>query len=201
MQTGLREAARRVCKPKEILGAVGLINHLGKACFVQGLHNELVQTIVRSRGESILLSQAVEISLEEEGAVLSIREKSGASGNNIRCTNSNRLGHTASRCMSKGRLPPVNARAVSFISCFNCGRAGHLARHCRQRLNRETCGLRGHEKDICQGTTLDTWEARGLTEAACKIRTRNWTSRETNIRGRCATSRAPRRRNSSLSHM
>ena len=37
IQTDLREAARRVCKPDEILGATGLINHLGKACFVQGL--------------------------------------------------------------------------------------------------------------------------------------------------------------------
>jgi hypothetical protein len=41
METDLREAARRVCKPDEILGAIGLINHLGKACFIQGLFNEL----------------------------------------------------------------------------------------------------------------------------------------------------------------
>jgi hypothetical protein len=93
MQTELREAARRVCRPEEILGAVG------KACFVQGLHTEWVQTIVHSRGESILLSQAVEISLEEEGAVLSIRETSGAGGNTARCTNFNRLGHMVSKCM------------------------------------------------------------------------------------------------------
>jgi hypothetical protein len=32
LQTDLREAARRVCKPEELLGAMGLINHLGKAC-------------------------------------------------------------------------------------------------------------------------------------------------------------------------
>ena len=53
MQTELREAARRIRKPEEILGAVGLICHLGKACFVQGLNNERIQTIVRSRGESV----------------------------------------------------------------------------------------------------------------------------------------------------
>jgi len=50
MQTDLREAARRVCKEEEIKGAVGLINHLGKACFIQGLHNERIQTI--EAGES-----------------------------------------------------------------------------------------------------------------------------------------------------
>ena len=66
IQTDLREAARRVCKEEEIKGAVGLINHLGKACFIRRLHNERIQTIVRSRGESILLSQAIEISLSKK---------------------------------------------------------------------------------------------------------------------------------------
>ena len=74
IQTGLREAATRVCKEEEIKGAAGLINHLAKACFIQGIHNERIQTIVRSRGESILLSQAIEISLEEEGPILSVRK-------------------------------------------------------------------------------------------------------------------------------
>jgi hypothetical protein len=104
MQTELRKAARRVCKPEEILGEVGLISHLGKACFVQGLYNERIQTIVHSRGESILLSQAVQISLEEEGAILSITEKFGASGNIVRCTHFNRLGHMASKYVSNDRL-------------------------------------------------------------------------------------------------
>jgi len=40
---------------------MGLINHLGKACFIQGLTNERIQTIVRRSGESILLSQAIEL--------------------------------------------------------------------------------------------------------------------------------------------
>jgi hypothetical protein len=63
---------------------VGLINHLGKACFIQGIHHERIKTIVRSRGENILLSQAIEISLEEQGALLSVRETSGARGTLLR---------------------------------------------------------------------------------------------------------------------
>ena len=105
MQTELMEAARRVCRPEEVLGAVGLIGQLGKAFFLQGLNSERIQTIARSTGESILLSQAVEISLEKEGAILSIREKSGAGENNPRCTICNRLGHVASKCVSKDRFP------------------------------------------------------------------------------------------------
>jgi len=145
MQTELREAARRICKPEEILGAVGLICHLGKACIVKGLNNERIQIIVCSRGESILLPQAVEISFEEEGAILSNREKSMAAGNIIRCTNCNRVGHTAAKCVSRDRLPPAYARAVmNVISCYNCGRDGNLAHKCLQRLNNELRGHRSH---------------------------------------------------------
>jgi hypothetical protein len=70
----------------------------------------------------------VEISLEEEGAILYIREKSGADGNTVRCTFCSRLGHMASRCVSKDRLLPANAREVmvviNVISCFKCGEQG-----------------------------------------------------------------------------
>ena len=104
MQTELREGARRICKPEDILGAVGLICHFGKACIVRGLNNERIQIFARSTGESILLSQAVEIAQEEESAVLSIRKKFGARGHTVRCTNCNRLGHTASEYVSKDRL-------------------------------------------------------------------------------------------------
>jgi hypothetical protein len=65
IHTDLREAARRACTAEEIKGAGGFINHLSKACFIQGLHNERIQTIVLSRGESNLLSEAIDISLEE----------------------------------------------------------------------------------------------------------------------------------------
>jgi hypothetical protein len=127
MQTDPREAARRVCKPEEILGAIGLINNLGKDCFIQGLSNERIQTIARSRGESILLSQAIEISLEEESDILSVKEKShsAANGPPLRCNRCNTLGHTANRCMSSG-IPTSNARIVA--SCCNCGSDGHIAR-------------------------------------------------------------------------
>jgi hypothetical protein len=126
IKTELREAARRVCKPEEIQGTVGLLGHLEKAGFVKWLQSERIQTTARSRGESVSLSQAVEISLEE-GAILSTRENSGAGGNTARCTHCYRLGHLSSKCVSKDRIPCANMWAVmSFMGCFKCGRVWHL---------------------------------------------------------------------------
>jgi hypothetical protein len=166
MQTKLRKAAKRVCKPEELLGAIRLINHLGKACFVQVLHNERIQTIARSRGESILLSQAVEISLEEDGAI-SMRKKSAAGGNTVICTNYNRLGHLASKCNRSG-FPLPTARAVSIVS-FKCGRAGHVARFCRRESSSDFCGPTANAVVSRQETTLDTRRQGGLSEAACGV--------------------------------
>jgi len=115
MQTDLREAARRACKTEEIKGAVGLINHLGKAGFIQGLHNERIQSIVRSKGESILLLRGIEISLEEEGAILPVREKPGATGSLFRYKCS-KLGRTANKCRSSEKFPHNSAREVNGIT-------------------------------------------------------------------------------------
>jgi len=149
-----------VCKEEEIKGAVGLINHLGKARFIQGLLNERIQTIVRSRGESILLSQAIEISLEEEGAILSVREKSGAVGPFLRCHKCNKLGHTANKCRSSEKFPHTRPRELNeftevtevteLMSCSTCGRDGHVAKNCRQGTVWKKCGMKGHTENNCR---------------------------------------------------
>ena len=52
----------------------------------------------------MLLSQTVTIAMEEESAILSIREKFMAAGITVRCTICNRLGHTAGKCVSTDML-------------------------------------------------------------------------------------------------
>ena len=37
MQSELREAAYIICEDEELIGAMGLINHLAKVCFMQML--------------------------------------------------------------------------------------------------------------------------------------------------------------------
>ena len=74
MQSELREAAYRICGDEEVIGAMGLINHLAKACFVQRLRNERIKTIVPPKGETALLSTCIDAALEEELTILSARE-------------------------------------------------------------------------------------------------------------------------------
>jgi DNA recombination-dependent growth factor C len=75
MQSGLREAAYRICEDKEVIRAMGFINHPAKACFMQRLSNEGIQTIVRSKGETTLLSTCIDTTLEEELTILSAKER------------------------------------------------------------------------------------------------------------------------------
>jgi hypothetical protein len=75
MQSELREAAFKICENGEVVGAMGLINHSAKACFVQGLANERIQTIVRAKGECVALSICIDAALEEESAILSMKER------------------------------------------------------------------------------------------------------------------------------
>jgi hypothetical protein len=75
MQSQLREAAYRICSEEEVVGAMGLINHLAKACFVQGLSNERIHMIVRTKGEATLLSECIDIAMEEESAILLVKER------------------------------------------------------------------------------------------------------------------------------
>jgi len=65
MQSELREAVYRICEDEEVIGTMRLINHITKAFFVQGLSNEIIQTTVRSKGETALLSTCTDADLEE----------------------------------------------------------------------------------------------------------------------------------------
>jgi predicted LPLAT superfamily acyltransferase len=58
----------------EMCGITKLVPQLGKACFIQRLANERIQTVVRARNPTHI-TEAAEISTEEESASLSAEEK------------------------------------------------------------------------------------------------------------------------------
>ncbi|KAJ4428474.1 hypothetical protein ANN_24511, partial [Periplaneta americana] len=75
MSSDLTEAMTRLLPSCHHEGAIAFLKHISKVCFIQSLHDERVQTIVRARDEKMLLPNAVEIALEEESAILSGRFK------------------------------------------------------------------------------------------------------------------------------
>jgi hypothetical protein len=76
MQSELREAAYRICED-EVIGTMGLINHLAKVGFMKGLSNKRIQTIVRSEGETAMLSTFTDVTLEEE-LIIFLLEREGS---------------------------------------------------------------------------------------------------------------------------
>jgi len=86
---------------------------------------------------------------------------SNAKSDGPKCSNSNKVGHVASRCYLKDRkdtrLNQLSARNEnreenSDITCYNCQGIGNMAKHCRtpkrrlqiQRLIKERIGSNSH---------------------------------------------------------
>jgi hypothetical protein len=156
MQSELREAAYRMCSEEEMVGAMGLINHLAKACFVHGLSNERVRTIVRAKGEMAMLSVCIDTALEEESAILSAKERGFNVGNTFKGPGtgsgfvprdiSRGIGHPGRRVGYDNRNISKSAHVVSDaareripagnlgkIRCHACGALGHVSRFCRKK--------------------------------------------------------------------
>ena len=69
-----REAALQDCEQDERAGILTLADKLRNICFVQGLHSDRIQTIVRSRNHSGF-DDIAETALEEESANFSKNER------------------------------------------------------------------------------------------------------------------------------
>ena len=160
MQSQLREAAYRICSEEETIGAMGLINHLAKACFVQGLSNERVQTIVRAKGEAALLSECIDAAMEEESAILSAKERGFAAprshagsrdkgpgrgsgftpqgeyrgykppGRRVSFDNNTRHAHVVKEGVAREHA--VMGSMSDNIKCHACGAIGHISRFCKK---------------------------------------------------------------------
>lgn len=126
MQHQFREAIRGVMQPSELEGSLALIGKLGRAVFIQGIYDDRIKTIVRARGERVTLSEAIEIALTEESAIVSLKETNAGYRANL------------SKLENKS------------IKCHNCGKLGHLARECRSLSKCAKCGRSNHSTRDCR---------------------------------------------------
>jgi hypothetical protein len=78
MSSDLTEAMIHHLPERQHEGAIAFLKYITKACFIQGLHDERIQTGVRARDEKMLLPNAVEVALEEESAILAGKYKKNA---------------------------------------------------------------------------------------------------------------------------
>lgn len=156
LQTQFREAAARSCENDDLSGALALIFMMGRACFTQGLFNERIQTIVRSRDGKMNFAQTVECAIEEESSLLSIKEKGYSQkreirpSSNITCYHCGKIGHKAAKCFKKKTVLPTAVRMITQegnrtgshyqyskpsnnVECHFCKKKGHYMRDCFKR--------------------------------------------------------------------
>ena len=131
LQTDLREAARRVCRPEEILGAIGLINHLGKAVSSKACRTCVFKLLFEAGGSRSSCPRLL-ICRWKKNAQFFQRRRGHPQQlmAPLRCNRCYRPGHVASKCSELSKVSPSSVKSV--LSCFNCGREGHIARNCRK---------------------------------------------------------------------
>lgn len=150
MSADLTDAMMRLLPARDHEGAIAFLKYISKACFIQGLHDERVQTVVRARDERMLLPNAVEIALEEESAILSGRYKKQSftpkAPNPKPQYQGNRDSRNEDRNDSKKGRPQVN------IVCYRCQEDGHFAKECKNTPKCIRCSRPGHETRDCRGS-------------------------------------------------
>jgi hypothetical protein len=135
-----RDAAIEGETSSKMCGITKLVSQLGKACFVQGLVNEQIQTVVCARNPTHI-KEAAEIGTEEESALLSAKEKiHGISQYNdrskdVHCSNCRRFGHKESQCFLTGKSKQVKVATPTGKICNFCNVPGHLHMHVGKERN------------------------------------------------------------------
>jgi hypothetical protein len=157
----LQRAARKHMEDLEWIaekreGGRDIIDLLIRACFIQGLFDERIKTMVKTKGcINTPMAQLVEIALEEECAIKSERFKKGYPE---RGTFMNKN----VRSVVRTKTEPTDVRVATLI-CFRCQQEGHRANQCKNLASCRKCFKKtGHETKECrqgnkQGNRQGNW--------------------------------------------
>lgn len=142
-----------------VSGGVRIMEEIVKVCFVQGLTNDRIKTIVRAKGENKSISQIIEIALEEESAILSQSYKLSNTVKQFSWKNK------SSTAVAQNKKTYVqNATSQSKVNtesrpgtsgtirktCNKCKKVGHLAFECKRDILCYKCKKTGHYAGECR---------------------------------------------------
>jgi hypothetical protein len=101
-------------------GGGNMIDLFIRACFIQGLYDDRIKTMVKAKGNvNTPMAQLVEVALEEESSIRSERFR----------PDNERSGQFRNQGPKK-----INERKdvrVATVRCYRCKKLGHYAHHCR----------------------------------------------------------------------
>ena len=102
-------------------GGGDIIDLFIRACFIQGLHDDRIKTMVKAKGNvNTPMAQLVEVALEEESSIRSERFRH----------DNERAGQFRNQERPKKMSEHRDVRAAT-VRCHRCNRLGHYAHRCR----------------------------------------------------------------------
>jgi hypothetical protein len=171
MSADLTEAVINLLPDRHHEGAIAFLKYITKACFIQGLHDERIQTVVRARDEKILLPNAVEVALEEESAILSGKYKRNVMPQKQFLFAKKETGKYRTGDPRKDRKDKKPLRV--HVICYKCQKEGHIAAECRNTPKCGKCSRCGGRKQVIVGV-------RAGKETGCRRVRANRVFRESN---------------------
>lgn len=122
-------------------GGLQLIGEFLKGTFIAGLKDDRVKYIVKAKGEDESLAQLVEMALQEESEVKSLKYKN------------NGQGYSPSWMTKSDYRGPQIKREVNLatpnVQCHFCKETGHFIRDCSKAPPCYKCNKKGHSARFC----------------------------------------------------
>jgi hypothetical protein len=119
-------------------GGGDIIDLLIRACFIQGLFDERMKTMVKT---NIPMAQLVEVALEKECAIKSERFRRSY-------PEKGQFGSRGTKNVMRVKQEPAEVRVATVI-CYRCQREGHRVNQCKNPPLCRKCRKGGHESQNC----------------------------------------------------
>ena len=116
------------CNELEQPGVDFIINYTQRLCFVNGLSDDKIQMIVKSRNFANF-NEMAELALSEESAIES-RMGKFRFANDEQCRICKKVGHDENKCFFRKQVLKIGDEKKSEVTCYKCKKKGHINPNC-----------------------------------------------------------------------